>query len=537
MNEKHEKLISQHVTQYLPDYIVNGLPDVTRAEVEAHLRECPSCLRECDEWRMLASAVRGSYAGAMSSAPFAHAWSDLRARLPVGTPTIVSTEEGGRNNHMNHDEPADRTIDSMAGSPLDPRFPSHLQHTNRHALRRALVVAASIALVVSGFAAIFHQVVGARHPTGVGAPTPAAPALTWKDVALPVAPAGYAAAYPSVAPNDGDVAYACSIAQDTPSARPAVWRSGDRAQTWTRTTDIPFTHSDIKSCAMSIDQIDIAVAVATIVWGEPDATGRISHASNFVTFDAGASWREIGFGRDESWATLATWGGKTYSILGDDADKRHIMVSDDQMRTGTEVATPVRSSSDWIVTFWMEPAHGRLILDTRGQASLIEVKLWASDDQGRTWTPAYTYTSSLAFMTIRWPQNGGDWSFCGTPSNGDSATTYLASARLNIVCSFDGGRSWRPVSGIDESKSVSGENGGVFGIAHDGSIFAVNYSSEHDTTLYWLAPGAAQWQISQIGVAWPDVRLIPAGRHDVLWRYDFEQTANGAVYHIATAIY
>jgi anti-sigma factor RsiW len=79
MNERDERLTAQHVAAYLPDYVNHRLPNDKRADVEAHLRECLACRRECDEWRTLATAVRAADIEASPDMPFDRAWSDLRA--------------------------------------------------------------------------------------------------------------------------------------------------------------------------------------------------------------------------------------------------------------------------------------------------------------------------------------------------------------------------------------------------------------------------------------------------------------------------
>ncbi len=471
MNEHHERLSAQHAAAYLPDYVNNRLPDAKRAEVETHLRECPACQHECDEWRMLAMAVSDAAPRAMSDMPFADAWSDLRARLAVAVSDDPSASAGW---DLPEESDDDEAFDGAftATSPADAPYSSsssNAQHTRRHGLRWAVVMAASVALIVSGFAALFYQAGGARRPPGTATATPTTPSLTWVDVALPVVPAGYAPAYPSVAPNDGNVAYACAIAQDTPNAPPAVWRSGDRARTWTRRADIPLARGDIKACVITVDQIESRIAVANIVWGAPDATGRIAHSSNFVTLDAGLSWREVGFGADESLLTLATWGSKTYSTLGESGFDFHMVVSDDQMKTGKALAAPFPPTAAFIIKLWMEPAHGQFVLEARSQTSYAEGKLWSSDDQGQTWKAMPSYSAPLDWIAIRPPHSGGPWSYCGVPVIMDGEAPELAALRLKIVCTFDGGLTWRQSN--DVASGVTSGSGGIVGIAHDGAVF------------------------------------------------------------------
>jgi anti-sigma factor RsiW len=535
MNEHDERLTAQHVAADLPDYVNNRLPDGKRAEVEAHLRTCLACRRECDDWRTLATAVRAADSVASPDMPFDRAWSDLRTRLPVAAPDDPSDSAGWDLSDESDDDEAFNGA-SPGVSPADAPYMSSAQHGSRHGLRWAVVVAASVVLIVSGFAALFYQVGGARRPSDAATPTPTTPALTWVDVALPVVPAGYAPAHLSVAPSDSNVAYACAIAPDTPNARPAVWRSGDRVRTWTRATDIPFTPSDIQDCVIAIDQIESRIAVATIAWGKPDATGGNVHSSNFVTFDAGASWREVGFGADESLLALATWRGKTYSTLGENGFNSHIVVSDDQMKTGKALAAPFSSTAAFIVKLWIEPAHGLFVLEAQSQTSSTEGKLWSSDDQGQTWKALPSYSAPLDWIAIRPPRSGAALSYCGVPFNGDGDETGLVALRLKIVCTFDGGVTWRQSN--DVASGVTSGSGGIVGIAHDGSVFgSIDEVEKKSTTLYWLPPGKTQWQTVEHWDQNAFLFVIPTGNHDVLWRGILEQTADGAVYHFATATY
>jgi hypothetical protein len=332
------------------------------------------------------------------------------------------------------------------------------------------------------------------------------------------------------------VTYACAIAPDTPNARPAVWRSGDRTRTWTRATDIPFTRGDIKFCVMAVDQIESRIAVANIVWGKLDAAGGNAHSSNFVTFDAGASWREVGFGADESVVALATWGGKTYSTLGENGIDFHMVVSDDQMKTGKALAAPFPPTAAFIIKLWMEPAHGQLVLEAQSQTSHAEGLLWSSDDQGRTWKRMPSYSAPLDWIVIRPPHNGGPWSYCGVPAIIDDESAVLAALRLKIVCTFDGGLTWRESN--DVASGVRSGSGGVVGIAHDGAVFgSIDDEDKKSTTLYWLPPGSNEWQAGESEQTYASITVVPAGAHDVLWSASVEETAHGEKYHFAIATY
>ena len=105
MNGDHDSVLSEHVSSYLPDYVADHLPPVRRMVVEAHLRGCPACQREREEWQTLAHAVRSVDVGAMPLTPFARAWSDLRARLPAGSYAnlLSSPQEEDLSDHGNHD--------------------------------------------------------------------------------------------------------------------------------------------------------------------------------------------------------------------------------------------------------------------------------------------------------------------------------------------------------------------------------------------------------------------------------------------------
>ena len=55
--------------------------------------------------------------------------------------------------------------------------------------------------------------------------------------------------------------------------------------------------------------------------------------------------------------------------------------------------------------------------------------------------------------------------------------------------------------------------------------------------LYWLPPGKTQWQTVENWDQNAFLIVMPTGKYDVLWRGILEQTADGAVYHFATATY
>jgi anti-sigma factor RsiW len=168
MNGNHESVLSGHMSSYLPDYVADRLPPVRRIVVQAHLRGCPACQREREEWQTLARAVRSVDAGAMSPTPFARAWSDLRARLPAGSPAnlLSSPEEEDLSDHGNHDKSVQLTFDAEAVSTPDAPGTTHTRRTGHTTIRQTLMVAAMIALVISGFAVVFSRLGDARSSRG-----------------------------------------------------------------------------------------------------------------------------------------------------------------------------------------------------------------------------------------------------------------------------------------------------------------------------------------------------------------------------------
>ena len=307
-----------------------------------------------------------------------------------------------------------------------------------------------------------------------------------------------------------------------------------------RVADVPLTHSDIKRCDVTIDQVDTAIAVTTIGWGAIDTvTHRVAHTSTFVTFDAGVSWQETAVGSEQSWLTMATFGSQTLFLVRDPAPGSLsfiLMVSDDQLKTARHAGTPPMGSGDYIRNIWMEPTHGQLVLEMRSQSDISDGILWMSDDRGQSWRATPMHTPLLGQITVSAQRAGGAWSICGVPSNGDNAAAARAQGVLSIVCSFDSGASWRKIRGV--ANEASG-NGQISGIAHDGSVFGfIQDTRNKSTTFFWLPPGATELQVREsqqrLGVG---DRVVPAGAHDLFWRETVNLTADPIVVSYATAVY
>ena len=122
------------------------------------------------------------------------------------------------------------------------------------------------------------------------------------------------------------------------------------------------------------------------------------------------------------------------------------------------------------------------------------------------------------------------------PAIMDDESAVLAALRLKIVCTFDGGLTWRQSN--DVASGVTSGSGGVVGIAHDGAVFgSIDDGDKKSTTLYWLPPGSKEWQGGESQQNYASITLVPTGARDVLWRAILEQVANGEKYHFAIATY
>src|SRR5579859_4664991 len=209
--------------------------------------------------------------------------------------------------------------------PARRRFTSLLNGLRWRFLGRA-TAALMLAALLTGCAqsasvATPRTAIPSAAPTTAPTPTPLpAVPLTWRKATLPANAAG---ALYSVAPSDGATAYACAApaieGSTGPVEQPRVWLTHDFAANWTRIANIPADHVN-NQCAIEIDQLNPAIAVAILTWMPNGAGGgpSITDTTNYVTFNSGTSWRKLTdthpFMMDTN--PTATRNGMTYAIRG-----------------------------------------------------------------------------------------------------------------------------------------------------------------------------------------------------------------------------
>lgn len=88
---------SRHVGDELPLYVAGQLAPTERAAIEAHLRECAACRRECAMWQLMPDAFATLNAVPKAQPTSSAAWNTFAARLndtspsPNGVHTMSST--------------------------------------------------------------------------------------------------------------------------------------------------------------------------------------------------------------------------------------------------------------------------------------------------------------------------------------------------------------------------------------------------------------------------------------------------------------
>jgi len=298
--------------------------------------------------------------------------------------------------------------------------------------------------------------------------------LTWQSVSLPeglglVFASRGVALIPS--PSDGDTAYVCATSQKNPSAHPRLWVTHDRALHWSRLADVPTTRK-ATGCDLGVDKLDSKLLTVTAYLAgaaggsqiPPELSGSQTPPEQwqqFVSADGGKTWSSypaVGSVFLLGSHVYATWQGKTYATryplpLRSDTLLSRLYVSDDQMRTWTEIDGPILSSpavralpaatqSIWSVQ--VHPSTGELLVILAG------FQLWDSRDGGAHWTqlavPIQALTGQSAPDTfypiqriaIAPPAAGQPWHICALiqPALHHPDTPYP------LVCTSDGGNTW-----------------------------------------------------------------------------------------------
>jgi hypothetical protein len=241
----------------------------------------------------------------------------------------------------------------------------------------------------------------------------------------------------AVAPGDGRIAYTCLLTPVSGGTRPAVWRTDDRAATWTRVGALPITRSDLLSCVLTLDEGEPAIAVASVSYGA-FYHGAPDHVTHFVTFDRGATWTPIVEADGVYYDKLVTWQKTRFALrdldLRDQPEQElRLVMSVDNMQSWQRIDTPLRTRGLQVTTFWLDNATGALVV-IAGSAT-AGIQFWRSTNQGATWTLLSNLPDTLGAYAGGFARQTGSWSFC---------TIIPVGARpLSGNCTTDG-KTWSP---------------------------------------------------------------------------------------------
>jgi hypothetical protein len=347
------------------------------------------------------------------------------------------------------------------------------------AVALALLLAALLAAGCGPTASRVAQTSGTRTPATPTATLPPAP-LSWETVNLPpgnLLPGLSNLGLLSVAPNDGNTAYACA-APTSLSVGATIWVTHDRGQHWTQLASLPVVSQRLVYCWIVPDAVDPAIAVAELSWPtNPFVEPAFMQGTHFVTFDGGELWQPLSGPKRFDVRWMATYRGTTIAAV--EADVPFISalwVSHDQMQTwqSSTILTGYDSMS-------INPTTGELLqIGLFGGGSATTEQLEESEDAGQHWTLISTPLDSTTVVSP--PVAGQPWRICGIAQYTDPNTGIL-------MCSMDGGKTWteRPQYEIDGQFLLN-----EVAVGPDGTVYAE--IGLIPGTLYRLAPGSDQWQ-------------------------------------------
>jgi hypothetical protein len=393
-------------------------------------------------------------------------------------------------------------------------------------------IAAVLALLVGFVLALTHGAPG--RPSGL---TPAHPTATpspsavhgWSRVPLP---ANFTLSFPSfaIAPSDGNIAYACVVAEDAnQNPRPGLsanqfWVTRDRGTHWKRMTDPP--GSPVNQCSLQVDALNPAIVVA---WGRsiplystpPAGTPPVLSANGggefaAVTFDGGATWQQpTGDASPGGTRQLATSNGVTYAVRccyspPDSAER--LMVSRDHMATWKPIDGAIVAAGEGVDTFSLRPDTGAL-LAVAFDVHTLDRHLWQSTDGGAHWSELPSPATSFAdFYVVQQPVSGQPWHLCAETFKLVHDAGANPGPATGIVCSADGGYLWssRPMPNASSAGFT------LIGITSAGDLLAQDDSAT--AALYRLPAGSTQWQTVDTAPGTNvSVSFIPDPGSGVLW--------------------
>ncbi|HEX3272327.1 MAG TPA: hypothetical protein VHR15_16900 [Ktedonobacterales bacterium] len=470
----------------------------TARRLDAHTPGCPSCQRRLAAMESFGAAMRRQ----RTPNPDPLLWRRLEARM-VGGPGRASLLFG-----MN-------TRTFTAGAVVS-----------------AIGAVAAVALIAVSFLTLFSTIRPPGAPSDIftrqaSATATAAPSLTpsldWRAGSFP---ADFATQPQqptlAVAPSDGRIAYTCLLTSVSGGTRPAVWRTDDRAVTWTRVGALPITRSDLLSCALLLDEGEPAIAVASVSYGAFFA-GVADHIAHFATYDRGLTWEPVADAEGTYYQKLITRQKIKFALRDisprDQPDDIRLATSVDNMQSWQRIDKPLLARGLVVSDFWLDDVTGALVAMVRPKNSgNFPLQFWRSTDQGANWTLIGDQEADLGVASGGFARPTGSWSLC-------AITPVDNSAPLTVRCTADGGQTWSrfhratammsPGDLSDELRLLIWQ---VVFKRDDGRFVIAVMDSERTMTLLLLDPVSGTWTaLGQTATALLRYAPNAAGGAGILW--------------------
>ncbi len=381
-----------------------------------------------------------------------------------------------------------------------PHRPTSHRPTSHRALTGILTFSLLLPLSLAACGRSTAATVATTTPSPATTPTLASsmvvpgPQLAWKQETAPQGAYGIVGNGISVAPSNGDVAYACGL----PSAGSSAGRmfvSLDRAATWIRVTDVPTGKPDATFCSVTVDATDPASAIAIFAW--PVSQKAIDPAmpqAGFVTFDGGAHWQTLDTKQFISLSPVtASANGRIYVMRANPASGVvSLWVTPDRFATWQPIDAGIPAP---VQAFWLDPNSGALLTETNGAGTTSD-QFYTSADGGGHWSqlPAPQLDNAKGQQqqwAVAAPRSGQPWQICA----GYAAITVAHPNTL--ACSSDGGQTWatRPALNIVAHSPKGFDYYAptfLLAIAADGAVLATAGGASAD--VYRLRAGESVWQ-------------------------------------------
>jgi hypothetical protein len=396
------------------------------------------------------------------------------------------------------------------------------------AMVSAIGAVAAVVLIAVSFLTLFSTIRPPGAPLDIftrqaSATATAKPSLDWRAGSLP---ADFATQpqQPSVvvAPSAGRIAYTCLLTPVSGGTRPAVWRTDDRAATWTRVGALPITRSDLLSCALLLDEGEPVIAVASVSYGAFYA-GAPDHIAHFATYDRGATWAPVADAEGAYYQKVVTRQKIKFALRDiaprDRPDDSRLATSVDNMLSWQRIDKPLLAHGLVVSDFWLDDVTGALVAMARPKNSgNFPLQFWRSNDQGATWTMIADLGADLGVAGGGFARPTGSWSLC-------AITPVDVSSPLTVRCTADGGQTWNhfhratpmmsPGDLSDELRALVWQ---VVFKRDDGRFIIAVIDPEHAISLLLLDPISGKWTaLGQTATALLRYAPNASGGAGILW--------------------